>query len=238
MGVKRFLCLSFLCPFLAYAKPLRMVTFAIPLMVENSQRGLFVDLTRDIAQRGKIDLEIEIVPTGKALLHFTNGKFEGLFPALDVYTPKNAVKTLPFYEKIDFVFYRKNKPLKTFKDLEGKKVGLTFRYPYVAQLTANKKIHFEYAADDVTNMKKLSKGSIDAFVVEERSGLQALEQSHVEGVTYDSTQPLSRQDVYYAFRDDEEGRKMAKAFSEAIASMKSDGSLKKRLITHQPKPLE
>ncbi|WP_413584421.1 substrate-binding periplasmic protein [Bdellovibrio sp. HCB274] len=205
------------------------VTFPIPLMVESSTEGVFIDLTRDIAQRSKTDVKIDVLPTGNAILKFTTGEADGFFPALDVYTPKNSVRTVPFYEKVDYVFYRKVKPLKSIKDLEGKKVGLTFRYPYAVELTSNRRIKFVFSDDDVSNMKKLADGAIDAFVVEERSGVRALELSRAKGIAFDSENPLSRQEVYYAFKDTEGGRRMAKSFSEIIQQMKKDGSLDKLL---------
>ncbi|WP_374028665.1 substrate-binding periplasmic protein [Bdellovibrio bacteriovorus] len=216
-------------PLLVTAKPVVLATFPIPLMVENPHSGLFVNLTKEIAKRNSRDIEIVIFPTGKTLLAFSSGKIDGFFPALDVYVPKVAAKSAPFYNKIDYVFYKKSRPLKSLKDLEGKKVGLTFRYPYVKELTSNKKIKFEFAADDVVNMKKLGQGTIDAFVVEERSGLKALQMSGQKGIEFDKNAPLSEQTVYYAFQNSEQGRHLAEVFSKSIESMRKDGSLAKIL---------
>ncbi|MFV8259001.1 substrate-binding periplasmic protein [Bdellovibrio bacteriovorus] len=210
---------------IASAKPIVMATFAIPLMVESPEKGLFVNLTREIAKRNSRQVEILVYPTGKTLLAFTNNKVDGFFPALDVYVPQSSAKSSAFYRKVDYVFYKKDKPLRSLKDLEGKKVGLTFRYPYVRELIGNKKIRFEMAADDVLNMKKLGKGLIDAFVVEERSGLKALQLSGQKQIEFDRSQPLSEQVVYYAFQDNEDGKRLADIFSRTIETMKKDGSL-------------
>lgn len=213
------------CPVMALAKPIVLATFAIPLMVENPDKGLFISLTREIAKRNNRTVDIRVLPTGKTLLAFSNAKVDGFFPALDVYVPKTSAKSTPFYRKVDYAFFRKVSPLRTMKDLEGKKVGLTFRYPYGKELIANKKIKFEYAADDIQNMRKLGQGQIDAFVVEERSGLRALQLSVERGIDFDKTQLLSEQNVYYAFHDNDEGRKLAEIFSKTIEVMKKDGSL-------------
>lgn len=217
------------------AKPLRMATFPIPLMVESDTKGVFVSLTREIAKRGHVDVQIEVSPTAKTLLDFSTNKVDAFFPALDVYTPKNTSRTAAFYTKVDFVFSKTEKNLKTLKDLEGKKVGLTFRYPYAKELTQNKKIDFEFADDDVTNMNKLASGAIDAFVVEERSGLQALTISGKTGIHYNKHKPLSKQDVFYAFQDNEEGRGMVEIFNGAIEAMRKDGSFE-RLMNASPAP--
>ncbi len=220
----------------AFAKPLRLVTFPIPLMVENDKKGIFIDLTREIAKRNKLEVTIDVIPAGNSILAFSSNKADGIFPALDVYVSKKSSRTVAFYEKTDFVFYKKGKPLVKVSDLEGKKIGLTFRYPYTKELLDNKKIHFEFAEDDVTNMRKLGKGSIDAFIVEERSGLRALELSGVLGVEYQSAKPISRQDVYFAFQDDEIGRRLSEIFSKTISKMKADGSYEKIMISRPSKP--
>lgn len=219
-----------LCPLFSFAKPLVLATFPIPLMVETHEKGLFISLTKEIAKRNNRDLHIMVYPAGKTLLAFTNNKVDGFFPALDVYAPKLSVKTAPFYHKIDYIFYKKNHPLRTIKDLEGKKVGLTFRYPYSKELLQNKKIKFEFAADDILNMKKLGRGAIDAFVVEERSGLRSLLLSGEKNIEFDKTSPVSEQVVYYAFQDNEEGRALAEIFSKTIESMRKDGSLNRVLV--------
>ncbi len=212
------------------AKPVRIGTFQIPLMVESADRGVFVDLTKEIARRANVPIEIVVYPTAKTLIDFSNNKIDGFFPGLDVYIPKKAAKSQPFYSKVDFVFYRAKEPHYLISDLEGRKVGLTFRYPYDKALTGNKKIKIEFADDDVSNMKKLGSGLIDAFVVEERSGLQALKLSGESNISYNPQKPLSRQTVYYAFQDDEPGRELARKFSAAIEEMKMDGSFDTLLL--------
>lgn len=225
MSLIRNVAAMLLFPVLVFAKPLVLATFTIPLMVESPEKGLFISLTREIAKRNSRTVDIVVLPTGKTLLEFSNGKVDGIFPALDVYVPKSSAKSTPFYRKVDYAFYRKSSPLRSIKDLEGKRVGLTFRYPYGKDLITNKKIKFEYASDDIQNMHKLGQGLIDAFVVEERSGLKALQLSGERNIDFDKTQPLSEQVVFYAFQDSEEERKLAEIFSKTIEAMKKDGSL-------------
>ncbi|MEK2645496.1 substrate-binding periplasmic protein [Bdellovibrio sp. BCCA] len=229
MQIIRYVFAALLFPFFVSAKPLVLATFPIPLMVENTEKGLFINLTKEIAKRNNRDISIVVYPTGKTLLEFSNNKVDGIFPALDVYVPKLSARTAPFYYKTDYIFYKKNHPFKTIKDLEGRKVGLTFRYPYAQELVQNKKIKFEFAADDVLNMKKLGRGTIDAFVVEQRSGLKALQLSGEKDIEFDKDKPLSQQVVFYAFQNTEEGKMLAEIFSKTIESMKKDGSLSRVL---------
>lgn len=229
MQIIRYLSIFLLWPVFVFSKPLVLATFPIPLMVESPEKGLFVTLTKEIAKRNERELKILILPIGKTLLDFSNNKVDGFFPALDAYVPTLASKSIPFYRKVDYIFSRTGSPLKTLKDLEGKRVGLTFRYPYGKELLANKKIKFELADDDIHNMKKLARGTIDAFIAEERSGLKALQVSGEKGISFDKKWPLSEQVVYYAFQNTDEGRVLAEIFSKTIEVMRKDGSLEKAL---------
>lgn len=219
----------FLLPCHVCAKTLVMATFPIPLLVESPEKGLFVHLTKEIAKRNSQEINILVLPTGKSLLAFSNNKVDGLFPAFEVHIPKRSARSNSFYDKVDYVFYKKGKPLKTLKELEGKKVGLTFRYPYVQELVYNKKIKFEFAPDDILNMRKLGQGAIEAFVAEEKSGLKALQLSGASGIEYDKEKPFSKQVVFYAFQNTTEGQQLADLFSKTIDSMKKDGTLNKIL---------
>ncbi|UYL08126.1 ABC transporter substrate-binding protein [Bdellovibrio sp. SKB1291214] len=216
------------------AKVANLVTFPIPLLVENKEKGLFIDLTREIASHVKTKFRVQVLAANKAKLAFFNGKVEGYFPGLDNSVPKDAVRTIPFYVRTNYIFYRENKPFKELKDLYGKNVGLTFRYHYPSQIQDNTKIKFSYAEDDIANMKRLAAGDIDAVIVEERSGLRALEISKAKGVSYSKESPVSNQDCYFAFKNDQEGRSLQKEFNVALEKMKADGSLQRVLNQSEP----
>ena len=214
----------------AYAKPVVLATFPIPLMVENEDHGIFVKVTKEIARREKLDLKLILHAPGKAHLEFSNSKVHGILPALDGHMPVNCAKSVEYYRKVGFVFHRKDMVLKSLKDLEGKKVALTFRYNYGADLLQNKKIRFEYAKDDVLNMQKLGKKMIDAFVVEERSGLKALQLSGEKNIHFDKSEPIFETPVFFAFQGNAEGKALASTFTKAIEAMRADGSLDKILL--------
>lgn len=204
-------------------------TFPIPLMVEDKDHGVFVDLTKTIAQRAKIDIEIVVYPPKRVLNYFMRKKIDIFFPALDVNFPKGIEieksKEL-IYTKEDFVFTKKGNPLyRTIPDLENKKIGITLGYPYVNQLIHNNLIKLEQANEDIMNAKKLISGRIDAFVVEEKSGLKSFEQAGLQSqMQYDPKTPLSRQNVYYAFQATTEGVKLSQLLSTALKEIKQDGT--------------
>lgn len=207
------------------ATSIELVTWPIPLMTEGPNKGLFFELVSEIQRRSKKKIKVTLQNRGQALVDFSNGKYHGVFPAHALSTTKGAYKSSPFYLRKDFIFYQKSKQLTKIQDLEGKKVGLTFRYTYDPQILNNRKIRFEYGDDDFSNMKKLGEGKIDAFIVEEKSGRRALQQSGYSNITYDSKQPLGSLAVYFAFEESAQGERYQRLFNKYLEDMKKDGFL-------------
>ena len=227
-GVSVLVCLLFMAfGSSAMARTYVLGTFPIPLMVETEDKGVFVDLTKELAKRAGVKIEIKIAPPPRTIQNFGQNKSDGFFPALDVTLPKAYARSASIYVKRDFVFCKKGKGLTGIADLEGKTVGLTRGYPYTRELIENKKITLEYANDDVTNMRKLSLGRIDAFVVEKGSGLTALEQSGARNIEYNANKVLSEMDVFYAFQKTTENERLAEKFSNALQEIRKDGTFEK-----------
>ena len=210
------------------AKTYKIGAFPIPLMVEDQDHGVFVELFKEVARRTGENFELEVYPTNRTLKLFQDGQLDGFFPGLDLTAGEKSAKSSIFYRKSDFIFVREGTSfIYAIARLEGKKVGLTTGYPYSEELTSHPKITFEYADSDVINMSKLSKGRIDAFVVEEKSGLKALKESGATNIVYNPEKPLSEMRVFFAFQGNEEGQALADKFSKAIAEMEKDGTFEK-----------
>ncbi|KYG64150.1 hypothetical protein AZI86_14125 [Bdellovibrio bacteriovorus] len=214
-----------------YPAKIELVTWTIPLMVESKDKGLFVELVREIGKRNKKDIGVSVQSAGQALMSFSSSKVHGYFPAHIMSLSKNMIATTPFYTKNDYVFFRKDKRLTSIKDLEGKKVGLTFRYFYDPEILNNKKIRVEYADDDFINMKKLGDGLIDAFVVEERSGIKALQESGFTNIEFDKASKLSSKSIHFAFENSAQGAALRDLFDKTLNEMKKDGSLDRLFAT-------
>ncbi len=208
-------------------RPLVFGTFPIPLMVESEQQGVFIDLTRALAAEAGLDIRVVVFPTRRALSEFELGHLDSLFPAINMMMPVAYERSHSIYSKDDFAFTLKEQPvLSTPEQLQRKRVGITAGYPYPPLLTGQPDILFISANTDIQNMQMLLAGRIDVFVVEEHSGLRALEQTGaISRVHYDPERPLSRQDTFYAFRADEEGRILAGQINTALQRLKDSGTL-------------
>ncbi|MDB5896309.1 MAG: amino acid transporter substrate-binding protein family [Rhodoferax sp.] len=210
-------------------------SFPIPLHVESDREGIFIVLTREIAQRTRTDLTLHITPPKRALANFANQTMTGLFPALDVsFEPgQKFIRTREAIDcKEDFIFTVKGQTfLRTLADLQGKRVGITRGYPYAREVTDHHGFTLEPAASDHVNIEKLLAGRLDAFVLDEKTGLKAFAQLGAsQQMQYQSGMPVSRQEVYYAFQSTPDGQRLADAFSGALREMKADGRYK--AITH------
>lgn len=209
------------------ADKVKVGTFSIPALADDSSKGVFVELAGEIAKRAGLEFDVAVLTPQRANEEFRAGNLDVLFPAVDALFEKGkpALRTKEIiYVKRDFVFTLKGSTvLKTMADLEGKTVGITQGYPYVKTLTGNKKIKIETAASDEENLKKLAAGKIAAYVVEEKTGLIAVKKAGMENaVQYDSNTPLSKQEVYFAVKN---GMKdLAAKISKALTGMKSDAS--------------
>ncbi len=198
--------------------------FPIPGHIESPTKGHFVELTLAIAKEAGLDLDIQISPPPRAIESFMQGKSRILFPALDVFfaAGQPIVRTRGSFNcKDDFVFTKKGMPFhRTLDALKGKAVGLTQGYPYVKEVVERRDIGFEMAQSDEANVEKLMKGRLDAFVVEKASGTRAFQNVNAfADMQVDYKQPVSRQDVYWAFENSDEGRVLAQKFDKALFAL-------------------
>jgi polar amino acid transport system substrate-binding protein len=223
------LCLSMLLlatPVRADA-PLPVAAFLIPGHIESASTGHFVELTQAVAQEARLPIEIDVFPPPRAIGNYLQGRHAMLFPALDVFFPpgKAFVRTRGSFNcKEDFVFTKKGAAFYTRLDaLKGKRVGLTRGYPYVNELRARQDILFEEAATDEANVEKLMNGYIEAFVVEKESGTRAFRKMNaLDKMQVQLASPVSRQDVYWAFQANAQGREWARQFDLALERLQKD----------------
>jgi len=215
-------------------KSIKFGSFPIPHLVLDENHGNFIELTRTIAERAHLDIEIVVTSTKRARFNFREKRIDVLFPAVDqFFSPENKpVRSVePLFIKKNYAFTRKGGPLiKTVKDMEGKRVGISLGYPYAKKLTENHQIQLDMAKNDELNVLKLMGNRIDVFVVEELSGMEAFQSKGVtDKIQYDPLAPISEMDVYYAFQNTEKGKKLAEIVSKMLEEMKKDGTYSKIL---------
>ncbi len=225
----RFLISILVCfaPLFVLAKEkITVVTQSIPLMVESENKGVFIDILRKFFEKTGVEVEIMLLPRNRAFDYFRNKKALILLPGVGPEPLGDAyLKTVNFYEKRDYLFYRKGDHYSSIQSLKGKTVGITNGYPYAPEILETEGVHFEAAPSDEMNFKKLRKNRIDAFLAEEFSGLTALKESGAEGIVYDKEKPLSKLPVYIAVRDSEEGRKWHRFLNEKLKEMNKNAPL-------------
>jgi polar amino acid transport system substrate-binding protein len=227
MSKLMYLLLGFVLSSLAQAQ-VNITTYPIPVHVESETKGLFIELTRAVARETHIDIHLSVLPPPRAVQSFETGSQSVLFPAMDVLFPAGAkiVRTREAIDcKEDFIFTRKGSPLlRTLNDLKGKRVGITRGYPYAREVQNNKLYMIEEGLSDEINIKKLMAGRIDAFILDEKTGIAAFEKMGLsDQMQYPARQPVSHQEVYYAFQNTAEGRQLAGRFSDALAKLKREG---------------
>ncbi|MCP5206202.1 MAG: transporter substrate-binding domain-containing protein [Hahellaceae bacterium] len=207
---------------------LSFITFPIPSMVINSNEGKFIELTKAVAEKAGIDIAISVYPAKRAQQFFLSQQADAIFPALDSYFPNkhpHRSQELLMVKRI-YIFSKKDQPIyKSMDELEGKRIGTTLGYTYADTLKHIKDTTIDQADSDESNAQKLARGWIDAFLVEEWSGLKAFENtSTLNQVHYDVNSPISSFDVYYAFQPSLRGKRIAETFDRVLRQMKEDGS--------------
>ena len=201
--------LFFLSSSVFSAETLTIATYPIPLMVESKNEGVFIELTKALAQEANVELNIVLLTPQRAFQELDTNNADGVFPALKSIMPEDYELSDSVYVKRDYAFTVKGKPLlETIADVSGKRVAITSGYPYSEKLMADKSIQFVVTSRDEQNVKMLLAGRVDAFVVEE-SGLKAFLNNGLEGeISYNSAKPLSEQDVFFAFQKNIRGKNM------------------------------
>ena len=105
-------CMLFIVSFTTqvFAGDYTIASYPIPLMVESPEKGIFVEVTKEIAKRSGLDIEIKVYPTKRTVMNFHENKVDGFFPALDIMINKDISSSEEMYFKEDFVFFKKGAP--------------------------------------------------------------------------------------------------------------------------------
>jgi polar amino acid transport system substrate-binding protein len=212
------------CSHAVLAEKITAVGFPIAGHMESPTKGHFIDITLAMAKEANLEFDIKISPASRAIETFMQGKVKMLFPALDTYYApgQTIVRTKGSFNcKEDFIYTKKGQPFyKTLDDVKGKRVGLTQGFPYVKSVVDRKDINWETAQSDDANVEKLMRGRLDAFLVEKSAAASAFENVRATAnMQVDFKFPVSQQDVYWAFQNNDEGRALAQNMDAALNTL-------------------
>ncbi|MDV7338093.1 transporter substrate-binding domain-containing protein [Terasakiella sp. A23] len=189
---------------------IKVAAIQIPLMVESPTKGVFIELLQEISKRSDITFDITVYPGKRAHRAFLGDEVDMLIPFPKGNRSKVGILTTPIYTKRDFVFVRKGQPIpKTLEQLKGMRLGITAHYKYDPSLYTTSGIHLETAQSDMDNVRKLKAKRLDGFLVEEQSGLAALEKITNPNIEYDRNNPIFSYDVVILLKTNKEGQQHA-----------------------------
>ncbi|OEU70715.1 MAG: hypothetical protein BA863_14610 [Desulfovibrio sp. S3730MH75] len=204
---------------------LSFATYKIPLLVENSQEGIFIELVKEACSRLKITPEIKIYPPKRALKVFQNNQCQAIFPSLDIPSRKESYKTIPIHYKRAFAFTISGTPPPTsIAELEGKIIGVTRGYSYPRSIINNPEITIDWADSFPSSLQKLLKGRIDCFIGDPDITIESIHRMDIK-LNYDLTKPLFEEPAFIAFQHNQRGAFFAKQFSKILKGMQQDGTM-------------
>lgn len=208
-----------------FGKEIKAGSFPIPMLVIDKDKGAFIELYNKITERIKeLDFGITIYSPKKAKEMFYKGELDIIFPI--VMPDKKYPKSEPIYEKKCFIFSLiKTKPaLSEMSHLAGKSVALVIGFKYSEEISNDKDVgRYLFVADDISGMKMLSSGKVDAFVAEEKSGIDAIKQVGLENIRYNPVKPVTDDNVFIIFQSNPEGEKLSKRFTKILRKLKQEG---------------
>jgi polar amino acid transport system substrate-binding protein len=213
-----------------------VVTVACRRMVylaETSDKGLLIDVLKEIETRSGLKLKIDVIPFSRATGEFLKGNYDVLCPAssasLDIASGK-FLMSREIFERQEIVFMRKtDKLLNKLEEFKGLKIGvLAGAYTYLHDIIDNKSFIIEQNSNTISNMKKLLAGRIDAVIAEKFNGLSGLREADPDKkIAYDLDRPLKRMKDFFAMHNDVRGKEINDAFSKAIDQLTTEGLLEK-----------
>jgi polar amino acid transport system substrate-binding protein len=190
-------------------------TFLIPRYVQSAKVGEFIDLVNELSKHSGYEVNIRVLPPKRTLKAFVEKELDGYFPALDALNHGKVHQTANFYTKEDFIFERAGG---SYKKASRKPLAcLTRGYPYHKKVLESKEWEITYAASDENCIELLHLKRADLFIGEEITGVAAIANLKLQGkITYNKYTPISKQDVFFAFRHNKLGKELSEKFDKAL----------------------
>jgi polar amino acid transport system substrate-binding protein len=135
------------------------------------EEGAGIAVLRAALATQGIKLKVEFYPWTRALKTATNPRYAGVYPAWPEDVGIGFMSSSVLFKSPVGVVEPKSTPLLwgRLEDLAGKKIGIVQDYgntPEFMQLINNKTIKTEVVIDDLTNVRKVAAGRIDAAFID------------------------------------------------------------------------
>ncbi len=221
---------------------LRLVTAAWPPYVyeqDGLPAGVDAEILAEVGRRLKRELKIEFLPWDNCIDMVKTRDADGIF-SLNRTPEREGFLAYPEEHNFDSAsvfFARKDSPIvfERFSDLVGRRIGIIEGYSYEGGFTQTSGIHLEPASSDETNLKRLVSGAIDLAVADRLVGLHLARGLGLREALDPLPKPLNSTKTFLAFSravGEDEARKRASAYTEALAAMKRDGTWQRILAAY------
>lgn len=206
--MKRHFLLSFFCILVLSAQVVYAETtiygIEIPGLHERSKSGVYDKIIDDVLLKPGL-ANLKVLPPAKAEDSFSKCTGCCFSPAntnAEFYNfGADVVKTKPMGIAKIYIFTGKGqKTINDLSELEGKKIGVRFGMPY-GKTFDNAGLNVEAVKSIESNIKKLDKGRIDAFIAYVPDAYDAFEKLGIQPYPHDIDNPLAVHEDCLVCRD-------------------------------------
>ncbi len=194
-------------------------------------QGFVAAIIREAFKRSGYEVSFEFMPWARVVKMASEGQYDGYAPeyyseevkAHSVFSDAFPGGPLGFFAKKD-----KNITYSKLEDLAPLTIGVVRGYVNTAEFDAAAYLKKEEAADDLTNLKKLSKDRLDLVVIDKYVGAYLIqtEMPDQKDALCFVYPPLEEKELFVAFSKKAPGHEAKlKAFNEGLQQIKDDGTL-------------
>jgi polar amino acid transport system substrate-binding protein len=149
--------------------------------------GAYTEIVRELARRGKLDLEIRPCPLKRCLFMLEHGDADVIIGLRQTPERRRFLHFLatPYRERgADRVFYTHkggNTVIRDYADLAPLRIGVKLGAEYFDRFDRDEVLQKEPVKDMDTNFRKLAMGRIDTILIPEDQGEALIADLHLEG---------------------------------------------------------
>jgi len=216
----------------AQAQTLRFSTIHYPPLINDSQTGLVIDLTKEMTKRLGYKVEFTLYPWARALSTAVKGRTDGILPA---FKTKKREETLIFNQvpllSMEMMLFKTVRGKDNFdgsvKSIRGKKIvfitGTNLNKDFDDAKTDGRIIPI-YANSLEQQLKMLNPGRADFIVAERFSGIHKAAELGLTWNLQPSKIPITSNPGFIGFNKTSKHQIFASEIDKVITEMKNDGS--------------